>query len=146
MRIYFTARLSLFSLLVCWLTRKPYSHVAIGMPDGYVYEATWTGVHRIRLVDFFKKQQIKAVFPLDRHPLEHLLRAKELLGRAYDVPAILWFLVVLLLARINIKVPRLTINPRWLICSEYVWYVVTGEYKTVTPDDVYEKISNPPQP
>jgi hypothetical protein len=65
-------------------------------------------------------------------------RAVSKLGSAYDVPALLWFLFYLLATRKGWAVPRLSINPKWMLCSEYVHYIVTGETETVTPGDLYD--------
>lgn len=132
MIVYFTYKLSVFSLLVRFLTKQEYSHVAIYI-DGYVYDATIKGCQKQRLANFLKNNYVVEAIRLPQGDhSQQLQRAISKLGTAYDVPAILWFLLFLLGARL----PRLTINPRWLICSEYAWYILTGETKTVTPQEV----------
>lgn len=59
-------------------------------------------------------------------------------GSSYDVPALLWFLFYLWATRKGWEVPRIVINPKWLLCSEYVHYILTGREETVTPQDIYE--------
>ena len=141
MRFFFTYRpYNLFSWLVRTLTGQAYSHVAIQMEDGLVYEAVLGGCRRQTLDQFLHKNYVAHVAYLPGEtPLMHM-RAVNKLGASYDVPALLWFLLFLMADRLGWEIPRLVINPKWLLCSEYVHYIVTGDLETVTPKDIYREV------
>ena len=128
-----------------WLIRKAsgevYSHCVI-LYGTTVYESTGKGVIASDFRTWEKENTItnfKAI-PQDGYLGEH--RARALLGQCYDYPAIVWFGLVLLVQRLTgYKLPRLAINPRWLISSEFVWKVLFSENKSVTPREVYDKLS-----
>jgi hypothetical protein len=145
MRLIFTYRpYNLFSWLVRKLTGQRYSHVAVQMHDGLVYEAVLGGCRRQRLHDFLKHNHVEAVvYTEDATPLMHS-RAVSKLGATYDVPALIWFLFYLWATKRGWEVPRITINPKWLLCSEYVYYILTGDTQTVTPEDVYNMAETTP--
>lgn len=141
-RVFFTAKVHPFSYLVRLVTGQRYSHVAVELSDGRVYEAVGSGCRVVSRQEFFKRNQVVEVHYVVAEPYAEE-RARSLLGRAYDVPAILWFLLVCLFERLTgKKLPRLTLNPRWLICSEYVWYIVYAQLATVTPKDLHEVTSS----
>jgi hypothetical protein len=136
MRILLTKRpRNLFSWIVCALTGKPFSHVAVEV-YGFVFEAVLGGCRVRPEAAFWEHNELVLSIPLPRPPLAGHTRAWEKIGKAYDIPALFWFLLVLLCRRVGIKLPALKINPKWLLCSEYAWYIMTGEIKTVTPDEV----------
>jgi hypothetical protein len=89
-------------------------------------------------VEFLGPVAVGRVVPVFRETQAMHNRAVSKLGSAYDVPALLWFLFYLLATRKGWAVPRLSINPKWMLCSEYVHYIVTGETETVTPGDLYD--------
>lgn len=145
-RIFFTAKIHPFSYLVRWITGQRYSHVAVELESGTVYEAVGSGCRKVSREQFFAKNQIVQVDYVHAEGYAKE-RAEAMLGRAYDVPAIIWFLVVCLWERwTGRKLPRLTLNPRWLICSEYVWYILTGQTATLTPKDVHDLLASHDEP
>ena len=147
MRVLFTYRTyNVFSAAVRVLTGQRYSHVAVELADGRIYESVGTGCRAVSRQEFFQKNEIVEVVVLPE-PAFAANRARAFLGRAYDIPAILWFLFVCLVERLTSKrLPRLTLNPRWLICSEYAWYILYAELATVTPADLYERIASGQEP
>lgn len=139
MRLLFTYRpYNLFSWLVRYVTKQPYSHVAIQLADGNVYEAVLGGCRKQSLHQFLLHNHVAAVSYVEGEtPIIHN-RARTKLGASYDVPALLWFLFYLWATRKGWEVPRIVVNPKWLLCSEYVHYILTGREETVTPQDIYE--------
>lgn len=140
MIVYFTKRdYNFFSWAVRTVTSKSYSHVAVGI-DGYVYEAVLGGVRKISVYDFAKHNVIvdAARIEVDRPAV--LARATEKIGRTYDVPALFWFLIMLTAQRFNMQLRPMRINPKWFICSEYVWYIIKNEIRTVTPEHIYLEV------
>jgi hypothetical protein len=136
MRVLFTKRTrNPFSWAVRKLTDKPYSHVAVEI-DGLVYEAVLGGCRVRTKAVFMGHNELMLSIPVALPIQACGMRAWEKVGKAYDIPALFWFLLFLLCRRVGIKLPALKINPKWLICSEYAWYILTGELKTVVPAEV----------
>lgn len=140
---------SLFSWLTARLMGTEYSHVLyLDHETWQTYESRLGGcrsqpgfnprdaIVHVHLVKDSRNQVAQ------RHSLSRLVRADSKLGTAYDVPALLWFLLVLLSARLGLNIPRLHINPRWMLCSEYVWYILSGKNETLTPAELHAKLQD----
>jgi hypothetical protein len=140
MIVYFTRRdYNPFSWAVRTVTGKPYSHVAVGI-DGFVYEAVLGGVRKVSVYDFTNHNVIVDAARVEVDNFVVFSRAMEKIGKTYDVPALFWFLIMLTAQRFKIKVKPLRINPKWFICSEYVWYILKNEIRTVTPEQIYLEV------
>lgn len=147
MIVYFTRRdYNPFSWAVRKATGVDYSHVAIGT-ENTVYEAVLGGVRAVPTATFLKHNIVVDTLASPEDSLAAFIRARSKVGKAYDVPALFWFLFTLTAARVGIKVPKLSINPKWLICSEFVWYVISGKTETLSPPELHARIiALPPAP
>ena len=127
------------SRLIQWATQYRWSHVGVLCEDGYVYHSDASGAHKVTLEEFQKDSEIDFMTLLgDANQM--LARAQSRVGSKYDFPALFWFGLVLLLKRFSIKLPKLVINPRWIVCSEYAEYIVFGTTETLLPQELAMKI------
>lgn len=141
MIVYFTKRnYNFFSWTVRIATGKSYSHVAVQL-DQYVYEAVFGGVRKVHWSEFYERNWIVDSHYVECNEFIAAERARDKLGKAYDIPALIWFLVVLFANKLGITIKQIKINPKWFLCSEYVWYIMKGKLKTVTPEQIYLEVT-----
>ena len=142
--VLFTKRPNnLFSWLVRKLTKQEYSHVLLlDVATWQTYESRLGGCRKQS--GWHEKDVLVEVVTLpvlsEQQHAELIWRAESELGSAYDIPALLWFLLVIAARRVGVTIPPLHINPRWFLCSEYVWYILSGRKETITPDELFDRL------
>jgi hypothetical protein len=129
------------SKLIRWCTEEEWSHIGI-LIGGNVYHSDFFGVSCIPVNEFTKHNDYKAfnVRSTTQQNAVILERCKEKMGRSYDFPAIIMFFVYFLLKKMGIRFHMPMINPRWLICSEFIAYVIWGKAETITPGEVLRRL------
>jgi hypothetical protein len=127
------------SRLIQWATQYHWSHVGVLCKDGLIYHSDSSGAHSATTEEFSKDSEIDFM-PIIGDDDEMLARAQSRLGDKYDFPALLWFALVLFLKKISIKIPRLVINPKWIVCSEYAEFIVFGTASTSLPEELAMKV------
>lgn len=115
---------NLFSLLIIWGTKAPFSHVAVRMTDGdtgqvVYYQASGLAVNCVPEAQFLSDETI--VYQKDITVSDAVYKAGKTfainqLGKPYDIMAILGFALQILLGMIHIKIS----NPFKSDGSEYV--------------------------
>lgn len=125
------------SRLIRWGTDEPWSHCGILIGD-QVYHSDTKGCHATPYEEFCAKAETFTI-PKELSE-EQKARALKAVGYQYDWGAIAWFVLSVLFKKIRIILPRLTINPRWFVCSEYATYILWGKNETGTPGDVMNRV------
>ena len=116
MQILFIAACDPFSLLVSWVTRSPWSHVAISFEDGTTYEArALRGVYRSSLDAHVRNLRWTYRWEVAQMPECDPIAAREWcesqVGQAYDWLALLNFMLPWVAARLDVR-------SHWF-CSEF---------------------------
>lgn len=133
----------IISRCIRWLTGEEWSHIGY-LSGGQVYHSDFYGVSKIPTKEFvknatFKTYTIKTTVKQNEEMLDRAqLKLRE--GTNYDFPALFAFLFVFLLKKIGIRVKMPEINPRWMVCSEFMAYVIWDDPITLTPGQVLEKL------
>ena len=121
-----------------------YSHVEIGFPTGAdeMYEC-WSSTMRgefdgvrsidsIRLLKNLERWDVFEFIVSDRYVDEILDRAHKLIGCRYDLLGILGF----------VPFGWLIHNPKKWYCSEFVYKVLTGKRKRISPRQLWKQVTS----
>jgi len=125
------------SRLIRWGTQENWSHCGVVI-NGVAYHSDVLGCRLSSLEEFCAEAE---VFLMPKTITEDQKnRAVVALGDKYDWGAIIWFSLSVLLKRIWIILPKLAINPKWFVCSEYATYILWGQNETDTPGGVMNRL------
>jgi hypothetical protein len=125
------------SRLIRWGTQENWSHCGVVI-NGAVYHSDVQGCRLSSIEEFCSGAE---TFLMPKTISEDQKnRAIQALGDKYDWGAIAWFALSVLLKRIWIILPKLTINPKWFVCSEYATYILWGQNETDTPGAVMDRV------
>jgi hypothetical protein len=115
--------------------------VGVICEDGFVYHADSKGAHKDTLEKFCHGAEAGSYsIPNDGNYKAMLERAQSKVGAKYDFPAILWFGFTLLMKTFSIIVPKIVVNPKWTVCSEYANYIIFGNTETILPEELVDKV------
>lgn len=126
--IVFFKRKNIFSSLVSYITKSPYSHVAMVMYPGYLVEANW--YKKSNIVEFEYNPEEMEIFRFKGgltqcQKMKVVVESGKQLGKIYDYPQLLEY-VYEYLFKIRLF-DNLLNSKNLIICSELV-------------DDVYDSI------
>lgn len=134
--IIFVRGNSIISKAVRLFDKGRFSHVAVAVSDTHVIETNWN--MRSRIVPFYYEDfELVRLDLTEKQRMMVPVAAKKLEGRFYDY---LQILGILLFSRVN--------SPRYLICSELVYYVLKGvgyltdeRLQDATPNELYTALT-----
>lgn len=109
----------LLSRLICWISRSPASHVWL-LTDEMVLEAYETGVRRISLAEFQKKNRIVAIWDPATDLTPGAVIAEKLTRQPYDYLGLFGMLLVELGRRLKARIHNPFRSSKAQFCSELV--------------------------
>lgn len=131
------------SRIICLATGEAYSHIGVRLGDSNVFHSDGHGCHLSTFKDFSAGSTVLSKrFIIDADDLDAArARAIEKLGTAYDFLGVVGFGICLILKRLGIRFKIPLMNPRWMMCSEYVEYILLNKNETRTPAEVLGEIN-----
>jgi hypothetical protein len=129
------------SKTIRFATGEEFSHIGVQLGDDKIYHSDIHGCRVCPITEFVEGNNVRSFYfrVEDQQFADMKTRAAAKLGTKYDVLGLIGFGVLLLLKRIGIRVKVPMMNPKWMFCSEYAEYILTGRHSTMTPVEVLEE-------
>lgn len=147
MKVLFVKGNSILSKAICRATGEDCSHVAVQLWNGLVIHSNLLGIHLNSLEHFQNACAIIHTVDLGIDPTrerEAFKRLSKYEGRSYDLLALVWLGIM--------SIYPLRKNNQWqdsskFTCTEFATEVILGEAdSTITPYQLYQKLTENPQP
>lgn len=142
MEILFTTRNELPAKIIRSVTGESMSHCAIEA-FGFVVHSSFRGVAIEPLSKFKEKNIIVDKVNVGKGNAKLLKALSESFGKSYDVPALFYLGLKLLLSKIGISLPKKNLwqTTGMYICTEFVSHVLDGEEDSLlTPGQLLDKL------
>lgn len=129
------------SRIIRFATGEEFSHIGVQLGDDKIFQSDAHGC-RVTLIDEFVDGNVVRAFyfKVSEEDFKQMrVRAISKLGYNYDFLGVIGFGLLLLAKKVGIKVKIPLMNPRWMMCSEYAEWILTGKQTTLTPGQVLEQ-------
>lgn len=142
MDVLFTTRDSLSSKIIRTTTGEPFSHCAIEA-YGFVVHSSFRGVIIEPLSKFKENNIIVDKVNVGKGNSKLLKALSDSYGKSYDVPALFYLGLKLLLKKVGISLPKKNLwqTTGMYLCTEFVTHVLDGEEDSLlTPGQLLDKL------